>query len=42
VEAETGKAGLECLWIGDGELQFDLGSLHGWSIRLERGFAAIE
>jgi hypothetical protein len=22
------KAGLESLWIGNGELQFDLGSLH--------------
>jgi hypothetical protein len=36
MEAEVGKPGLKSLWIGDGELQFDLGSLHGWSIRLGR------
>jgi hypothetical protein len=28
MEAEMRKAGLESLWIGNGELQFDLGSLH--------------
>ncbi len=27
------EAGLEGFWIGDGELEFDLGSLHGGSIR---------
>jgi hypothetical protein len=36
MEAEVGEAGLESLWIGDGELQFDLSRLHGWSIRRER------
>ena len=36
VEAERGEAGLEGGWIGDGELEFDLGALHGVSIRLWR------
>jgi hypothetical protein len=29
VEAEGREAGLEGRWIGDGELQFDLCTLHG-------------
>jgi hypothetical protein len=28
VEAKLGEAGLEGDWIGDGELEFDLGTLH--------------
>ena len=41
VEAELGQARLEGLWIRDGEFEFDLGRLHGVSIRLKRPLAAI-
>ncbi len=41
VEAEGGETGLEGGWIGDGELQFDLCTLHGESIRLMDGVRAI-
>ena len=43
VEAETElrEAGLERCGIGDGELEFDLGVLHGVSIRLWRRSVAI-
>jgi L-threonylcarbamoyladenylate synthase len=41
VEAKARKAGLKNLWIGDGELQFNLGCLHGRSIRRVHTLAAI-
>ena len=34
VEAVFAETGLEFGWIGDGDLELDLGVLHGWSIRL--------
>jgi hypothetical protein len=42
VKAEVGETRLESLWIVDWELQFDLGSLHRWSIRLGADSRAIE
>ena len=36
METELGEAGLESFWIRDGDLEFDLRVLHGWSIRLTR------
>jgi hypothetical protein len=41
MKTEFAEAALEGLWIGNGELQFDLGSLHWVSIRLEETVAAI-
>jgi len=41
VEAELRKAGLKGGWVGDGEFKFDLGCLHGVSIRLIRAPTAI-
>jgi hypothetical protein len=29
MKAQRRKVGLKILWIGDGKLQFDFGSLHG-------------
>jgi hypothetical protein len=41
VKAELGETGLEIVDVGYGDLEFDLGTLHGVSIRLDACSAAI-